>query len=124
MSPNTRHNNASARSRTGRFASTAFFILVACALAACRPHRLEGKAPPMPDRPIAEVLAAHTPELMALPDVVGTYQGARPDGTPAIVVMLARHDAGTERRIPRVLEGWPVVIEVTGEIRAMPESAR
>jgi hypothetical protein len=78
----------------------------------------------MPERPIADVLASHTPELMALPGVVGTYQGARPNGTPAIVVMLAGPDAGLERRIPRVLEGWPVVLEVTGEIRAMPDSAR
>jgi hypothetical protein len=123
MSPSIRHD-ASARSRTGRFASIALFILVTCAAAACRPHAPEGKAPPMPDRPIADVLAARTPELMALPGVVGTYQGAQPDGTPAIVVMLARPDAGLERRIPRTLEGWPVVIEVTGEIRAMPESAR
>jgi hypothetical protein len=78
----------------------------------------------MPERPIADVLAAHTPELMALPGVVGTYQGAQSDGTPAIVVMLAGRDAGLERRIPRTLEGWPVVLEVTGEIRAMPDSAR
>ena len=78
----------------------------------------------MPARPIAEVLAAHTPELMALPGVTGTYQGAQSDGTPAIVVMLAGRDAGLERRIPRTLEGWPVVLEVTGEIRAMPDSAR
>lgn len=78
----------------------------------------------MPERPIAEVLAAHTPELMALPGVVGTCQGARADGAPTIVVMLASPDAGLERRIPRVLEGWPVVVEVTGEFRAMPDSAR
>ncbi len=78
----------------------------------------------MPEHPIADVLAAHTPELMALPGVVGTYQGARPDGAPAIVVMLARRDAALEQRIPRTLEGWPVVLEVTGEIRAMPDSAR
>ena len=123
MSPNLRHN-ASARSWTGRFASIAFFILIACTVAGCWQHAPEGKAPPMPERPIADVLAAHTPELMALPGVVGTYQGAQPDGTPTIVVMLASPEAGLERRIPRVLEGWPVVVEVTGEIRAMPESAR
>ena len=123
MSPNICHD-ASARSRTGRFASTAFFILIACTAATCRPHVPEGKAPPMPERPIADVLAGHTPELMALPGVVGTCLGARPDGTPAIVVMLARPDAGLEQRIPRVLEGWPVVVEVTGEFRAMPDSAR
>jgi hypothetical protein len=78
----------------------------------------------MPERPIADVLATHTPELMALPGVVGTAQGARRDGAPVIVVMLARHDPDLERRLPRVLEGWPVRIEVTGEIRAMPDSAR
>jgi hypothetical protein len=115
---------ASARSWTGRFASIALSVLVACTVAACRPHAPGGKVPPMPDRPIADVLASHTPGLMALTGVVGTYQGARPDGAPAIVVMLARPDAELERRIPRVLEGWPVVIEVTGEIRAMPDSAR
>ena len=123
MSSNIGHS-ASARSRTGRFASLAFFILLACTVTTCRPHAPEGKAPPMPERPIADVLASHTPELMALPGVVGTYEGALPGGAPAIVVMLARPDAGLERRIPRVLEGWPVVIEVTGEIRAMPDSTR
>ncbi len=78
----------------------------------------------MPQRPIAEVLAAHTPELMALPGVVGTAQGARRDGAPVIVVMIARHDAALERRIPKRLEGWPVRIDVTGEIRALPDSGR
>jgi hypothetical protein len=76
----------------------------------------------MPQRPIADVLAAHTPTLMALPGVVGTYQGARPDGSPMIVVMVAKKSAELERRIPKVLEGWPVTIQVTGEIRAMPDS--
>ena len=117
------HDGASARSRTGRFASVAVCLLIASTLAACRPQVSGGKVPPMPERPIADVLAAHTPELMALPGVVGTYQGARPDGAPAIVVMLARHDADLERRIPKTLEGWPVVLEVTGELRAMPDSA-
>ena len=78
----------------------------------------------MPERPIDDVLTAHATELMALPGVVGTARTQRPDGTPAIVVMLAQRDAGLERRIPRTLEGWPVVVWVTGEIRAMPDSER
>jgi hypothetical protein len=123
MRTSIRHD-ASARSRTGRFASIAVFFVVACTVAACRPHAPEGKARSMPDRPIVDVLASHTPGLMAMPGVVGTYQGAGTDGAPAIVVMLARSDAGLERRIPRTLEGWPVVIEVTGELRAMPDTAR
>jgi hypothetical protein len=123
MSSNLRHH-ASARSRTGRFASLLVCVLFAGSAAACRPQRPEGKAPPMPERPIAEVLAAHTSELMALPGVVGTYEGARPDGAPVIIVMLARPDPASKRRIPRQLEGWPVRVEITGELRAMPDSAR
>lgn len=72
-------------------------------------------------RPIAEVLAAHTPELMALPGVVGTAEGVH-RGTPVIIVMVERRTPGPASRIPAVLEGWPVRIEVTGPLRAMPDS--
>lgn len=72
--------------------------------------------------PIAEVIARHDQALLALPGVVGLYEGARPDGSPVIRVMLARRDPALERRLPRDLEGWPVEIEVTGEIRALPDS--
>jgi len=75
----------------------------------------------MPRRPIVEVLAAHTPELMALPGVVGTGEGAR-DGAPVIVVMVERRTPALVARIPATLEGWPVVIEVTGPLHAMPDS--
>ncbi|HVP14554.1 MAG TPA: hypothetical protein VMS88_03355 [Terriglobales bacterium] len=76
----------------------------------------------MPQRPIADVLASHTPELMELRGVVGTYQGARADGSPVIVVMVVKKTPALERRIPKRLEGWPVAIQVTGEIRAMPDT--
>jgi hypothetical protein len=38
--------------------------------------------------------------------------------------MVARDDAALRRRIPDALEGVPVTVEVTGEIRAMPDSGR
>ena len=72
-------------------------------------------------RPIADVLRDHTPELMALHGVVGTAEGALASGDPCIQVLLAEHTEN-EKRIPRVLEGWPVVIQVTGPIRALPDS--
>jgi hypothetical protein len=72
-------------------------------------------------RPITEVLAAHTPELMALPGVVGTAEGVA-RGAPVILVMVERRTPGLTARIPTVLEGWPVKIEVTGPLRAMPDS--
>jgi hypothetical protein len=75
-------------------------------------------------RPIEEVLKDHTPELMALPGVTGTYQGALDDGRPCITVMVVSSTPELEARIPRELEGYPVRIEETGEIRAMPGEGR
>ena len=65
------------------------------------------------------MLADHTPELMAIPGVVGTYQGTLDDGTPCIKVMVVKRTRELERRIPDRLEGHPVRIDVTGVIRPL-----
>jgi hypothetical protein len=71
-------------------------------------------------RDINAVLADHDRELLALPGVVGVYVGLLPDQkTECLKVMLARKDPNLERTIPRRLEGYPVVTEVTGEIRPL-----
>ncbi len=77
-----------------------------------------------PRRPLADVLAAHTPALMAIPGVVGTAEARTPDGRPCILVMVVRLTPGLRDALPRELEGWPVRVEVTGAIHALPESAR
>lgn len=69
-------------------------------------------------RDINAVLAAHDDELMARPGVVGVYVGLMADEkTLCLKVMLVKEDSELERSIPRVIEGYPVVTEVTGEIR-------
>ena len=71
-------------------------------------------------RDINAVLAAHDRELLALPGVVGVYVGLLPDQkTSCLKVMLAQPDPAVKRSIPRKLEGYPVVTEVTGEIKPM-----
>jgi len=67
-------------------------------------------------RSINEVLAAHTDSLMALPGVVGTAIGLC-EGERCIRVLLADSNAATKSRIPARLEGYPVVVEVTGTIK-------
>ncbi len=75
---------------------------------------------PSPQRDINAVLAAHDKELLALPDVVGVYVGVLEDGrTPCLKVMLARKTPKFVRAVPRSIEGYPVVLEVTGEIRPL-----
>lgn len=71
-------------------------------------------------RDINAVLRAHDQELLKLPGVVGIYVGLLPDNkTQCLKVMLAQPNSKTERALPKTLEGYPVMIEVTGEIRPM-----
>lgn len=72
-----------------------------------------------PSRPIEAVLHDHTPALMAFPGVVGTAQGALEDGRPCIKVLVVRKTPELTRRIPKELEGYPVVIDETGVIRPL-----
>jgi len=75
---------------------------------------------PSPRRDINAVLAAHDRQLLELPDVVGVYVGVLADGkTPCLKVMLARPTPETERKLPREIEGYPVVTEISGEIRPL-----
>jgi hypothetical protein len=71
--------------------------------------------PPMRD--INLVKDAHSDELMQIPGVVGVYVGELADGTPCIGVMVLRRTPEIERRIPKAIEGHPVKIDETGEIR-------
>ena len=74
----------------------------------------------MPERSINEVLAAHQEELMRIPGVVGMFVGlAEDERTECIKVMLKAADPEAARRIPKVLEGYRVITEVTGEIRPL-----
>ena len=75
----------------------------------------------MATRDINEVMKEHTDELMAIPGVVGVYIAALEDGTPCIKVMVIEKTPELERIIPNVLEGYPVVIVETGEIRPLLE---
>jgi hypothetical protein len=71
-------------------------------------------------RDINAVLAEHDKRLMAMPGVVGVYVGLLDDGkTPCLKVMLRQPDKKLEQSLPRMLEGYRVVPEVTGEIRPL-----
>ena len=90
-------------------------VLVAGALA-CSGAQRGGGAATVTARSIDEVLAAHTDSLMMLPGVVGTAVGLC-DGQRCIKVLLADSSAAAKARIPERLEGYRVVVEVTGVIR-------
>jgi hypothetical protein len=110
--------------RTGARAAFALALFVTFLPAGCGPHRSGESLTPTPARPLADVLAAHTPEWMRIPGVVGTAESQLDDGRPCILVLVVRLTPEMRRRLPSTIEGWPVRIEETGEIHAMPDSGR
>ena len=75
---------------------------------------------PMAEETIKEVLKKHTKELMSMPGVVGTGQGLC-EGNPCIKVFVIEKTPDLDQKIPKTLDGYPVVIEETGEIKALPK---
>jgi hypothetical protein len=74
----------------------------------------------MSGKTIKAVLKEHTEVLMSIPGVAGTAQGLCND-KPCIIVFVIKKTPELEQKIPLALEGYPVKIEVTGEIRARSE---
>ncbi|HUT89102.1 MAG TPA: hypothetical protein VMY37_06385 [Thermoguttaceae bacterium] len=69
-------------------------------------------------RPIREVLRERTVEWMAIPGVVGTAVGEA-EGRPCIKVLVARRTGELAARFPADVEGHRVVVEETGDFRAL-----
>jgi hypothetical protein len=96
------------------------FLILALALDPAYHSLMAQHNLPTPKRDINAVLASHDKELLAIPDVVGVYIGTLGNGrTPCLRVMLTRKNPESERKIPRMIEGYSVVTEVTGETRAL-----
>jgi hypothetical protein len=66
---------------------------------------------------INQVMARHQDQLMAIPGVTGVGIGEQ-GGRPAIVVMVERLTPQVKTQIPQQLEGFPVVVDQSGEITA------
>jgi hypothetical protein len=88
-------------------------------LSACDGATNRTKETAMPEKTIEAVLEAHTDRLMSLPGVTGTAQGLC-EGNPCIKVYVMEKTPQLEQDVPAVLGGYPVVVEETGEIRALP----
>ncbi len=72
-----------------------------------------------PRRPISEVLNDNVSRLMKIEGVVGVYEGVLDNGKPCITVMVKSDRPGLKQDIPTALEGYPVKLEIGGEIRPM-----
>src|SRR5437588_6470506 len=85
----------------------------------CRENMAQNNSP-SPKRDINAVLRDHDKELLLIPNVVGVYVGViETTNKPCLKVMVARELTKSDPAIPTSIEGYPVVVEVTGEIRPL-----
>jgi len=74
----------------------------------------------MAQKDINAVLKDHEKELLTIPGVVGVYIGLLTDDkTLCLKVMVVKETDDLKRRIPKSIEGYPVLIEESGVIRPL-----
>ena len=67
---------------------------------------------------ITEVLEKHTDKWMEIPGVIGTGEG-KSDDKPCITILMANNYETIKKKIPKTVEGYKVVFQETGEVRAL-----
>ncbi|MGD8880857.1 MAG: hypothetical protein PVI82_03130 [Desulfobacterales bacterium] len=67
---------------------------------------------------IQEVKKQHEALFLDMPGVVSVGIGLDPNGNQAIIVGLDGSHPKTKEKIPSMLEGFPVVIQIIGPIKA------
>lgn len=72
----------------------------------------------MPTPTIQQVLEAHTDEWMAMPGVVGVGIG-QVEGLPCIKIFVDRPRPELTAKIPSTLDGYRILVDAVGEIRAL-----
>ena len=72
----------------------------------------------MSGQTIEQVQEEHTDEWMAIPGVEGTAIGLY-EGTPCIKILTSSRTDEIRAQIPSEVEGYPVIVEETGEFRAL-----
>ncbi len=74
----------------------------------------------MPGKTIEQVLAVHTSAWMATAGVTGTAISEH-EGKPCILILISDDSDQIRKEIHAAVEGYPVVIQKTGQIRALDD---
>jgi len=74
---------------------------------------------PMPRTDITTVVDMHAPQLMAIPGVTAVAVGELAPGEPCVRIYVDEVTDDLRAQLPTTLEGWPVDVEESGEIRPL-----
>ncbi len=101
---------------------TLILLSIACSAAMRSPVNQTRQQETMTRKDINAVLKDHDKEWLAIPGVVGVYVGLLPDDkTPCLKVMVVKETEDIKKRIPKSIEGYPVLIEESGVIRPLKD---
>jgi hypothetical protein len=100
-----------------RFVVLAFYMaLTIGSLSGCTDTQ-PGTEEDMSDKTIEQVLGEKTGHWLTIDRVVGVAIGML-DDKPCIRILVASEPEQVRRQIPENVEGYPVVIDVTGTLKA------
>ncbi len=77
----------------------------------------------MQKKPIDQVLKDNQKMLLSVNGVQGFYQGITDDGVDYIIVMVDTLTKEIMSKLPDSLDGYPVKLEETGEIKPLDSGA-
>ena len=100
------------------------FYFIALLIYACSNFSNSGgekKESVVKKKDINQVLNVHAKKLMEIQGVTGLFVGQTEKGEPCIKVMVVKKNADFNKKIPRQLDGYPVIIHESGIIRPMEE---
>ena len=72
---------------------------------------------------IAATIERHSAGLLEIPGVVGIARGNR-DGQDVVQILIVKRTGSLVARLPHALDGYPVVVIETGDIRARDSTRR
>jgi hypothetical protein len=101
---------------------SAVVISAAGILCGCRKDGItkSEKGYPMPAKSIEQVLKENTDPWMGIDGVEGTATGLH-KGKPCIKIFTSVKAQELRGKIPSAVDGYPVIIEETGEFRALDQ---
>ena len=70
------------------------------------------------EKTIEQVLAEHTDRWMEIPGVEGTAIGLH-NNKPCILILTSVDSDQLRPQVPHVVQGFPVMLEATGEVQAL-----
>jgi hypothetical protein len=91
-----------------------YLIILVFSILSCQSYGEDRAVSPT----IQEVNAKYGERLLAMPGVVSVGISKNPDGQFVIVVGLDGPRPKTIEQIPKVLEGYPIRVEIIGPVKA------